>query len=66
MVNVTVCPPRAAAGIHKVKRKAVYGMRDTYDTIAPAFQTTKGAVKINQATWIYRRSRVNVLVKGNK
>jgi len=64
MSTFQVCPTRTARGIYKVKRKAMYGMRETLDTIAPAYQTTKGAAKIVQATWIYRASRVNVLVKG--
>lgn len=64
MATFTVCPPRTASGTRKPRRHAMYGMRETLDTIAAAYQTTKGATKINQATWVYRRSRVNVLVRG--
>lgn len=62
----TVCLAGTAKGINKVRRGAVYKMRETYDTIAPAYQTTKGPVKIMPATWVYRPGRVNVLVKGSK
>jgi hypothetical protein len=55
------CPPGQASGTTKVKRSAVYGMRQTFATIAPADQHTKPVYQIRQAVWNYKPGRVTLI-----